>query len=150
VEIVAWDKPEVSIEAEIRGKTADDLQRIRVEFETDATHVAVKIKLEKKPGLFWGASPRGEVRYHLRVPAGVSLKKSPRPIRRSRSRASAAKSPPARSTGASASRRSGIPRQSRSGPEPQNGWRPPARIFHTRMGLRLCLTLGVSVSLPLP
>ena len=25
-----------------------------------------------------------------------------------------------------------------------------ARIFHTRIGLRVCLTLGVSVSLPLP
>ena len=49
MEIVAWDKPEVPIEAEIRGKTADDLQRIRVEFETDATHVAVKTKLEKNP-----------------------------------------------------------------------------------------------------
>lgn len=75
VEITAWDRPEVAIEAEIRGKTTDDLKRIRVEFESDATHLAVKTKLEKKPGLLWGDSPRGEVRYVLRVPAGVSLKK---------------------------------------------------------------------------
>jgi DUF4097 and DUF4098 domain-containing protein YvlB len=75
IEITAWDRPEVAVEAEIRGKTADDLKRIRVEFESEATQLAVKTKLEKKPGLFWGDSPRGEVRYVLRVPAGVSLKK---------------------------------------------------------------------------
>ena len=61
--------------AEIRGKTVDDLKRSRVEFESDATRLAVKTKLEKKPGLLWGDSPRGEVRYLLRVPRGVSLKK---------------------------------------------------------------------------
>jgi DUF4097 and DUF4098 domain-containing protein YvlB len=75
VEITAWDKPEVSVTAEIRGKTTDDLSRIRVEFETDASRVAVKTKMEKKSGLFWGDSPRGEVRYQLRVPAGVSLQR---------------------------------------------------------------------------
>lgn len=75
IEITAWDRPEVSVEAEIRGKTADDLKRIRVEFESEANRLVVRTKHEKKAGLLWGDSPRGEVRYVLHVPAGVSLKK---------------------------------------------------------------------------
>ncbi|MBM3853682.1 MAG: DUF4097 domain-containing protein [Verrucomicrobia bacterium] len=75
VEIVAWDKPEVLVEAEIRGRTAEDVKCIRVEFEAEANRLAIKTKYERKDGLFWGTSPRGDVRYVLRVPAGASLKK---------------------------------------------------------------------------
>lgn len=75
IEIIAWDRPEVSLDAEIRGKTEDDLKRIRVEIDASASHVAIKTVREKKKVLLWGDEPRGEVIYKLRVPAGATLKK---------------------------------------------------------------------------
>lgn len=75
IEIVAWDKPEVSLEAEIRGKSLEDLKRQRVEIEAGASRIVIKTVREKRKVFLWGDEPRGEVNYKLRVPATVSLEK---------------------------------------------------------------------------
>lgn len=75
IEIVAWDRAEVAVDAEIRGKTKEDLARIKVEIDAQDTRIAIKTRYEKKPGFFGGNSPRGEVNYKVRVPAGANLRK---------------------------------------------------------------------------
>lgn len=73
VEIVAWDRNEVSIEAEKIASDAEGLQRMKIVIEH--APAALKVKTERDTTWkFWG-NYRAEVRYKLRVPAGVSLKK---------------------------------------------------------------------------
>lgn len=74
VEIVGWDKNEVSLEAEKRAKTDKDLARIEIEIDAQPTRLTIKSKHERKFN-FLGNWPNGEVRYKLMVPAGASLKK---------------------------------------------------------------------------
>ncbi len=73
VEIVAWDKNEVSIEAEKIASDDAGLKRIEIAVDASPAHVAIKTKMEKK--WFSLSFNRAEVRYKLRVPAGASLKK---------------------------------------------------------------------------
>ncbi|MBX3735124.1 MAG: DUF4097 family beta strand repeat protein [Candidatus Didemnitutus sp.] len=73
VEIVGWDKNEVSVEAEKSAASADSLKRIEILVEATPDHVAIKTKLEKK--WFSFGFNRAEVRYKLHVPATATLNK---------------------------------------------------------------------------
>ncbi|WP_415907371.1 DUF4097 family beta strand repeat-containing protein [Oleiharenicola sp. Vm1] len=73
VEIVGWDKNEVSIEAEKIASDADGLKRIEIVVDASPTRVAIKTKLEKK--WFSLSFRRAEVRYKLHVPVRAALKK---------------------------------------------------------------------------
>jgi hypothetical protein len=73
VEITAWDKPEVSLEAEKSAPDDDYLGRIHLVISATPSQLSVKTEYEKKWSLF--GDTRGEVHYKLMVPAGVSLKK---------------------------------------------------------------------------
>lgn len=73
VEIVAWDKNEVSLEAEKIASSDDGLKRIELVIDATPAQLTIKTKLEKK----WFAIGinRAEVRYKLHVPTGAALKK---------------------------------------------------------------------------
>jgi len=73
VEIVAWDRKEISLEAEKIASDAEGLQRMKIVIEHAPTALTVKTEHEKM-WKFWG-NYRAEVRYKLRVPAGASLRK---------------------------------------------------------------------------
>jgi hypothetical protein len=73
VEIVAWDRNEVSLEAEKIASDAAGLARMQIVIEHSPSRLSVKTDYEKK-WKFWG-NYRAEVRYKLRVPAGVALRK---------------------------------------------------------------------------
>jgi hypothetical protein len=74
VDIVAWDKPEVLVEAEKRAPSDEDLQRLQIKVEATADHLVIKTEHERMSGWF-SKNARGEVRYQLKVPAGVRLEK---------------------------------------------------------------------------
>jgi hypothetical protein len=73
VEITAWDKSEVALEAEKSAPDDEYLKRIHIVIEAASDRLSIKTQYEKK----WSFSgnDRGEVHYKLKVPAGVSLKK---------------------------------------------------------------------------
>jgi hypothetical protein len=73
VDIVAWDRNEVLVEAEKRAETTADLARIHIVVDAQPDRLVVKSDHEKTG--FFGTSVRGEVVYHLKVPAGISLEK---------------------------------------------------------------------------
>ena len=73
VDIVGWDKNEVLIEAEKSAKTPEELARIHIEVDPQSDRVVVKT-VHDKAGLLRNDA-RGEVRYHLKVPAGAVLEK---------------------------------------------------------------------------
>ncbi len=73
VEVVAWDKNEVQIEAVKRANSPADLARIHIEVDAQADHVAVK-SVHDKTGWFT-SNVRGEVHYTIKVPAGATLEK---------------------------------------------------------------------------
>jgi len=72
VEIVAWDKPEISLEAEKRANNTDDLQLITLKIEASPDRLSIKTE-HQKSGWF-NFSIKGEVRYVLKVPAGLILR----------------------------------------------------------------------------
>lgn len=73
VEIVGWDKNEVSVEAEKIASDDAGLKRIEIVVDASPARVAIKTKHEKK--WFSLSFKRAEVRYTLRVPATASLRK---------------------------------------------------------------------------
>jgi len=73
VEIVAWDKAEVSLEAEKSAKNEDALSRMHLKIESTPTRLAIKTEHEKA-WKFWD-NANAQVHYKLMVPAGVSLEK---------------------------------------------------------------------------
>lgn len=73
VEIVGWEKNEVSVEAEKIASEDDGLQRIQIVIDASPDRVAIKTKHEKK--WFSLSFKRAEVRYKLHVPATASLRK---------------------------------------------------------------------------
>lgn len=78
VEIVGWEKNEVSLEAVKRAKSDEGLQQIEILVDREPSRLSIKTKYPKgKWGFFWfgGNNGRAEVRYKLMVPAGASLKK---------------------------------------------------------------------------
>jgi hypothetical protein len=76
VDITAWDRPEVSLEAEKRAAHQDDLNGIHIDVDSTPARLAIKTRHDKKRGfLGFGGNIRGEVRYKLMVPAGARLDK---------------------------------------------------------------------------
>lgn len=73
IEIIAWDNPEISLEAEKRAKTTEELQQIVIKIET--TPDRLTIRTEHQRSGWFGNSTKGEVRYTLKVPAGLKLEK---------------------------------------------------------------------------
>lgn len=73
VEIVAWDKNEVSLEAEKSARDQEGLNRMQLRIDSTNRRLTVKTELEKK-WKFW-ENMNAQVHYKLMVPAGVSLDK---------------------------------------------------------------------------
>ena len=73
VEIVAWDKAEVSLEAEKSAREQEGLDRMHLKIEASANRLFIKTEMEKK-WKFWD-NMNAAVHYKLMVPAGVSLDK---------------------------------------------------------------------------
>ncbi len=74
IHIVAWDKTEVSLEAEKKGKTDEDLAKVTLEIDSSPTKLSIKTKYAKKNG--WPFDNiNASVRYKLMVPAGARLQK---------------------------------------------------------------------------
>jgi DUF4097 and DUF4098 domain-containing protein YvlB len=71
IDIVAWDKAEVSLEAEKKAKNDDELAKVTLEIDATATKLSVKTKYAKS---FLG-NINASVRYKLMVPAGARLDK---------------------------------------------------------------------------
>jgi DUF4097 and DUF4098 domain-containing protein YvlB len=73
VEIVAWDKNEIALEAEKRARNTDDLSKILINIDATPDHVTVKTE-HSRTGWF-GSEVKGSVHYTLHVPAGIALRK---------------------------------------------------------------------------
>jgi DUF4097 and DUF4098 domain-containing protein YvlB len=74
IEIVAWDKAEVSVEAEKKARNDEDLHRVTIEFDSVPAKLTIKTKYERKGGWF-SNNVDASVRYKLMVPAGAHLQK---------------------------------------------------------------------------
>jgi hypothetical protein len=73
VEIIAWDKAEVSLEAEKSARDEDALKRMNIKITATADKLAIKTEHERT-WKFWD-NANAQVYYKLMVPAGVSLDK---------------------------------------------------------------------------
>lgn len=73
VDITGWDKNEVSVVAEKSAPTAEDLARIAI--TVDATADRFSIKTERSKSSWWGKNWKGEVHYHIKVPAHAKIDK---------------------------------------------------------------------------
>ena len=73
IDITAWDKAEVSVVAEKRAKTDEDLHKVTIEFASSPGKLAVHTKYAK--GGWFHSNVNASVRYRLMVPAGVRLQK---------------------------------------------------------------------------
>lgn len=71
VEIIGWDKNEVSVEAIKSAPDTKDLERIQLKIESTPERLSIESHHKKKALLF--GTWRGEVHYTLHVPAGVRL-----------------------------------------------------------------------------
>jgi hypothetical protein len=71
VEIVAWDKNEVSLEAEKTARDQEGLSRMHLRIESSPRRLTVKTEYEKKWKLW--ENMNAQVHYKLMVPAGASL-----------------------------------------------------------------------------
>jgi DUF4097 and DUF4098 domain-containing protein YvlB len=74
IDIVAWDQPEVALEAEKKGKTEADLAKVTLEITASPSRLSITTRYAKKTGWFSG-NVDASVRFRLRVPAGVRLEK---------------------------------------------------------------------------
>lgn len=72
VDIVAWDKPEVSVEAVKSAPTAEDMARVHIKVENTPERLSISSEYDKKWYLV--GTWRGEVHYTLHVPAGATLR----------------------------------------------------------------------------
>jgi DUF4097 and DUF4098 domain-containing protein YvlB len=74
VQVIAWDKTEVSIEAEKSARDEDALKRIEIIVEASADRVAIKTKHHKAENASWFGrnNDSGAVRYTIRVPAQLA------------------------------------------------------------------------------
>lgn len=73
IDITAWDRDEVSLEAEKRGRTEEDLAKVTLEI--DATDDRLTIITKYAKGGWFRNSINASVRYKLKVPAGARLQK---------------------------------------------------------------------------
>lgn len=72
IEVVGWDKNEVSIKAEKSARDEEDLKKIEIIVEATADHVSIKTKHHKRDDESWWrrhGNTFGAVRYTVRVPA---------------------------------------------------------------------------------
>ena len=74
VEITAWDKPEVRLEAEKIASSDDALALLAVSIDMTPTSLTIKTE-QKRKWKFWSLFNNSKVNYRLMVPAGVRLKK---------------------------------------------------------------------------
>jgi DUF4097 and DUF4098 domain-containing protein YvlB len=72
IDIVGWDKAEVALEAEKKGKTDADLAKVSLEIDATPAKLTIKTKYAK---MGWFGSIHASVRYKLMVPAGARLEK---------------------------------------------------------------------------
>lgn len=75
IEIVGWDKAEVSIEAEKSARDADDLKRIEIIVEATADQVSIKTKHHKRDDESWWrrhGDTFGAVHYVVHVPVQLA------------------------------------------------------------------------------
>lgn len=75
VEIVAWDKNEVSLEAEKRTRTSEDLPKIHIEVNASAQSIEISTHYERTGWGWFGSTVKGAVHYKLMVPASMKLQK---------------------------------------------------------------------------
>ncbi len=76
IDITAWDKTEISIEADKNARDDDELKRLEITVEAQPTKISVKTNYVKKSGWsFFSNWNQGSVRYKLMVPAGTRLDK---------------------------------------------------------------------------
>ncbi|MDI1319967.1 MAG: hypothetical protein PSW75_07205, partial [bacterium] len=73
ITITAWDKAEVSLEAEKRAKTDEDLHKVTLEIDSAPAKLSIHTKYEK--GGWFHSNVNASVRYRLMVPAGARLQK---------------------------------------------------------------------------
>ncbi|HTO03931.1 MAG TPA: hypothetical protein VL069_09530 [Opitutus sp.] len=73
VEITAWDKNEISVEAIKSAPEAEDLARIQLKIESTPDRLSIETEYKKKLLIF--GTWRGEVHYTLRVPATLHLER---------------------------------------------------------------------------
>jgi len=74
ITIIAWDRNEVSLEAEKRGRDEEDLKRITVDIDAQPGRLTVKATIAKAPGGWLsGKGSRAAVRFELRVPRQAHL-----------------------------------------------------------------------------
>jgi hypothetical protein len=74
VEIVAWDRPEVVLEAEKTASSEDGLALLT--FTVDASNDALVIKTRQvKKWKFWSLFNQTKIDFRLKVPAGIKLDK---------------------------------------------------------------------------
>lgn len=71
--ITAWDKAEVSVVAEKRAKTDEDLQKVTLEFEASPASLTIHTKYARTG--WFHTNVNASVRYQLMVPAGARLQK---------------------------------------------------------------------------
>jgi DUF4097 and DUF4098 domain-containing protein YvlB len=71
VEIVAWDKNEVSLEAEKTARDQEGLDRMHLKIESSSRRLEIKTEYEKK-WKFW-ETMNAQVHYKLKIPAGATL-----------------------------------------------------------------------------
>jgi hypothetical protein len=71
VEIVAWDRNEVSLEAEKSARNEEGLARMQLRIQSDNRRLSIKTEYEKK-WKFW-ENMNAQVHYKLMVPAGAAL-----------------------------------------------------------------------------
>ena len=75
IEITAWDKAEVSLEAVKRSKDSDGLKLIEIVIDAQPAQLTVKTKFPKHTGWSLFGNNDDSVRYKLNVPAGARLEK---------------------------------------------------------------------------
>lgn len=73
IDITAWDKAEVSLVAEKRAKTDEDLHKVTLEIDSSPGKLTIHTKYEKSG--WFHSNVNASVRFKLMVPAGVQLHK---------------------------------------------------------------------------
>ncbi len=72
VEIEAWDRSEVSVDARITARTQEGLDRIEIKVKATADRVAVETDYEDRGG--WSRNDGGDVDYTIKVPRSAELR----------------------------------------------------------------------------
>jgi DUF4097 and DUF4098 domain-containing protein YvlB len=71
VEVVAWDKNEIAVDAEKRAANPEDLAKIHIDVDASSNHVEIKTEHERTWWFFNHVN--GSVHYTLHVPSTLAL-----------------------------------------------------------------------------